>query len=104
MSYITQHLRARAAATGETRHVNLKGGARLAVRIHALTSGQQVILTIGRRGAKVGTTEEVTFKRDCLVPAHATRYPADPAAQATKQLDGEIWHLVGYSWNEEFDI
>ncbi|KAB8140706.1 hypothetical protein F8S13_22110 [Chloroflexia bacterium SDU3-3] len=58
----------------------------------------QIVLTLGRADKPVGATEEITFRRDCLVPIGAQRYPAAPTAQVARVEDGVRWNLIGYTW------
>ena len=88
-------LHRRAAASGEDRALDLKGGARLAVRVQAGI----VTLTISRKAKRIGDTELITFKRDCGVPDSAIRFPLD--SQGTKEHDGATWHYIAYRWRED---
>lgn len=87
-------LRRRAAASGEDRALDLKGGARIAVRVQA----EIVTLTISRSKKPLGATEIETFKRDCGVPSSAIRFPME--GQRTIDREGEIWHAITYRWAE----
>lgn len=96
LSSIYTELHRHAARTGTDRHQELGRGARIAVRVKAGV----VTLTISRKGKKVGDTELITFRRECGVPATATRYPIDE--QATRKDDaGLLWWYVTYRWGEE---
>jgi hypothetical protein len=97
LSSIYIELHRAAARTGIDRAIDLKGGARLAVRVQAGI----VTLTISRKAKKLGTTEIDTFKRDCGVPASAIRFPLD--TQGTKEHDGATWFYVAYRWAEGVD-
>lgn len=90
--YIELHRRA--SETGEDRATDLKGGARLAVRVN----GDIVTLTISRKGKRLGDTELTVFKRDCGVPATAIRFPADE--QGMIERDGATWHYIAFRWRE----
>lgn len=95
LASIYLQLHHQAARTNTDRRYDLKGGARIAVRV------QQGVttLTIARKGKKVGATELETFKRDCGVPAYASRWPADD--QATRNDDaGLLWFYITYRWAE----
>jgi hypothetical protein len=86
-----------AARSGTDRALDLKGGARLAVRVqNGVTT-----LTIARKAKKVGDTELITFKRDCGVPSDAVRFPSD--AQGTREYEGSIWYYITYRWAEGVD-
>src|SRR4051812_18816051 len=87
-------LHRRASETGEDRATDLKGGARLAVRVKAGV----VTLTISRVTKPLGATEIETFKRDCGVPATAERLP--DAGQRQRTRDGATWHTITYRWRE----
>jgi len=87
--YTELHRRAR--ESGEDRALDLKGGARLAVRVlDGVTT-----LTISRKGKRLGDTELVTFKRDCGVPTDAIRFPPDGQG-----LKGDAYY-VAYRWRDE---
>lgn len=88
-------LRRRAAGSGEDRATDLKGGARIAVRV----KDGVVTLTISRQKKPLGATEIETFKRDCGVPSTAIRFPLD--AQGTKEHDGVTWHYIAFRWADE---
>ena len=88
-------LHRRAAASGEDRALDLKGGARLAVRV----KDGVTTLTISRSKKPLGATEIETFKRDLAIPASAARYPAE--GQGTKEHDGMPWHYIAYRWADE---
>jgi hypothetical protein len=68
LTSIYTELHRQAARTGTDRAQDLKGGARLAVRV---LEGV-VTLTIARKGKKLGATEIEVFKRDCNVPETAS--------------------------------
>lgn len=98
MSHITTHytrLRALALSGRDVSH-DLKGGARLAVRVR----GDQVTLTIARKGVEVGQVEERTFRRDCFVPTSAERIPKE--GQSTRSEGSATWYLVGYRWEDNW--
>jgi len=90
--YLELHRRAR--ETGEDRALDLKGGARLAVRVE----GTQVTLTISRPKKPLGAGEIETFKRDCAIPANAIRFPLNE--QGTRTVDGMLWFYIAYRWLE----
>jgi hypothetical protein len=94
LSSMYQELHRRAAETGEDRALDLRGGARIAVRV----KDGVVTLTISRSKKKVGDTELITFKRDCGVPDDAARYPAE--GQGVKEHSGMPWHYIVYRWAE----
>ena len=94
LSSVYQELHRRARETGQDRSFDLKGGARIAVRV----SGDVTTLTISRKGKKVGATEIEVFKRDCGVPATAIRFPLDEQGQRT--VDGVVWHYLAFRWRE----
>jgi hypothetical protein len=82
-----------AARTGTDRPLDLKGGARLVVRVH----DGIVTLTISRKGKRLGATELVTFQQHCAIPAEAARYPAEGQG-----LKGDAYY-VAYRWAEGVD-
>lgn len=89
-----QELHRRASATGEDRALDLRGGARLAVRVQ----DGIVTLTISRSKKPVGATELETFRRDCGIPANAIRFPLDE--QGTRTVDGIRWWYIAFRWRE----
>ena len=91
LSSIYTELHRRAALTGEDRAIDLKGGARLAVRVQ----GDVTTLTISRQKKRVGDTELITFKRDCNVPETAARIPAEGQGQ-----HGDAWYIA-FRWRED---
>jgi hypothetical protein len=87
-------MKRRAALTGEDRAQELKGGARIAVRVQdGVTT-----LTISRKAKRLGDTEIVTFRRDCGVPSTAIRFPQED--QGTRTVDGLQWFYIAYRWRE----
>lgn len=95
LASIYTELHRQAARTGTDRRYELKGGARIAVRVQVGV----VTLTISRKGKRVGDTELITFRRECGVPATATRYPIDEQATRTDEA-GAQWWCVTYRWGE----
>lgn len=95
LSSIYTELHRNAARTGTDRAQDLRGGARLAVRVQAGV----VTLTISRAKKKIGTTELEVFKRDCGVPETAVRFPLDE--QGTKEHDGALWYYIAFRWAEK---
>lgn len=96
MSQITalyNHLLDRARKTGNTQRAPLFRGAAIAVTVKDDT----VTLTMGRADKDVGTTEEITFRRDCKVPEGARRIPAQ--GQKRQRIDNVEWHLIAYQWS-----
>lgn len=91
LSSMYQELHRQAERAGQDRALELKGGARLAVRVQQGV----VTLTISRAKKKVGSTELETFKRDCGVPASAVRFPQEDQG-TRKDSDGIIWWYVAY--------
>jgi hypothetical protein len=89
-----QELHRRALETGEDRALDLRGGARLAVRV----KDGIVTLTISRAKKQVGATELETFRRDCGIPASAIRFPLDE--QGTRTVDGVIWWYIAFRWRD----
>lgn len=82
-------------ATGQPARTSLYGGAELVV----LVASGSISLTIKRKGAPVGLTEEYTFRRDCGVPEEAERIPA--AGFKHKQLGplrADIVFYCGWKW------
>ena len=93
-----QELHRQAARTGQDRALELKGGARLAVRVRE----DVVTLTISRSKKPLGATEIETFKRDCGVPSTAIRFPQEE--QGTRKDDqGVLWWYIAYRWREVSD-
>jgi hypothetical protein len=88
-------LHRRAQQSGEDRALDLKGGARIAVRVQA----DITTLTISRSKKPLGATEIETFKRDCGVPASAIRFPLE--GQGVKEHGGMPWHYIAYRWRED---
>lgn len=97
LATLYSYMLTRARASGEWRGAQLPGGARLDVR----ATETKIKVVFSRREKPLGATELITFCRHCGVPAHATRTPADPAAQASR-ADGDetIWYVI-YAWNDE---
>ena len=94
LSSIYTELHRQAARTGQDRAQELKGGARLAVRV---LEGI-VTLTISRKGKRLGVSEIDTFKRDCGVPETAVRFPEE--GQQVREREGSQWHSISYRWRE----
>jgi hypothetical protein len=88
-------LHRRAQQSGADRALDLKGGARIAVRVQA----DITTLTISRSKKPLGATEIETFKRDCGVPASAIRFPLE--GQGVKEHGGMPWHYIAYRWRED---
>jgi len=95
LSNIFLEMKRRAGETGEDRATDLRGGARLAVRVRA----DVITLTISRKEKALGATEIETFKRDCGVPAGAERLP--DVGQRVRLRDGAQWHTITYRWRED---
>lgn len=95
LASIFTELHRNAARTGTDRAQELRGGARLAVRVQAGV----VTLTISRARKKLGDVEIVTFKRDCGVPANAARYPLE--GQGQKEIESVLYFFVAWRWNED---
>lgn len=95
LANIYLELHRQAQRTQTDRAIDLRGGARLAVRVkEGVTT-----LTISRKGKRVGATELETFRRECGIPAYASRWPAED--QATRKDDeGFLWFFVAYRWAE----
>lgn len=94
LSNLYTELHRRASESGQDRALDLKGGARLAVRVQ----GGVTTLTISRSKKALGSVEIETFKRDCGVPASAIRFPME--GQGVKEHDGMPWHYIAYRWRE----
>jgi hypothetical protein len=93
LSSIYTELHRRARDSGEDRSMELKGGARLAVRVlDGVTT-----LTISRKGKRLGDVEIVTFQHQCAIPSDAARYPAEG-----QSMHGDSW-FVAYRWAEGVD-
>jgi hypothetical protein len=95
--------------TGQDRHADLPRGARLAVRVEAISveghdiscpdqviTGYQITLTIARKNARVGDRELETFKRECRVPPDALRWPAE--GQKETEREGARYWIVAFRW------
>ena len=91
LSSIFTELHRNAARTGQDRAMDLRGGARIAVRVQAGV----VTLTISRKEKALGATEIETFKRDCAVPSDAERL------QRLRQREGATWHTITWRWRED---
>lgn len=89
---IYDHLVSRATRSGRDEHVDLGGGARLAVRVW----DGQIALTIARSPQRVGDRELITFVQVCRVPTKARRIP--PQDQKQREVDGKVWWVVGFTW------
>jgi hypothetical protein len=113
LSFITRifnHLLTDARRSGQVQQADLKGGARIYVRV-AGSAGSQVTVTFARRGKRLGDTELTTFGAHCNIPASAERLPASGQAerQSTRIVNdeehgsipiAETWYAVGYRWRE----
>jgi len=88
------HLLDRATATGQDQACQLRGGARIVVRVRAGV----ITLSLGRKEKPLGDREEITFKLACRVPTEASRIPT--TGQCERQKDGATWHIVGYRWSQ----
>jgi len=75
--------------------LKLSKGARLAVR----ATETEIALTMARPNRPLGDREERTFKLAGQVPPTARRIP--PVGQATREVDGKLFYLVGYVWREQ---
>lgn len=84
-----------AQETGADQARELRGGARLGVRV----LGDITTLTISRKSKRIGDVELRTFVRDCGVPATAIRFPLD--GQTVRERDGAQWHSVTFRWRDE---
>lgn len=72
-----QHILDRAAATGEVRRLDVpREGMRVAVRVTTNEQIRAITLTIARKGRRLGTGEEMKYRKLCKIPANATRSPA----------------------------
>jgi hypothetical protein len=94
LANIFLEMKRRATQTGEERATDLRGGARLAVRVQAGV----VTLTISRKAKKVGSTELEVFKRDCGVPSAAIRFPQE--GQNTRTVEDVLYYYIAYRWRE----
>ena len=94
LSSLYTELHRAAARTGTDRSIDLRGGARIAVRVQ----DGVVTLTISRKSKHIGDAELITFKRDCTVPETAVRFPLE--GQRIIERDGVVWHSVSYRWRE----
>jgi hypothetical protein len=93
ISSIYNELARNARRTGEARSTTLTKGARLTVRAGA----GYTVLTISRKGKRVGDGEIIVFTRECGVPAHAARNPRE--GQLTIVHENETWWYLSYRWN-----
>lgn len=87
---IFRQAKIQAAQSGTDRPLNLKGGARLVVRVQEGV----VTLTISRKTKRVGDRELITFREQCGIPPDAARWPAEGQAQKD-----DFWY-VAYRWAE----
>lgn len=92
---VYDHLLTKATRSGQDEHADLKGGARLALRV----MDGQIALTIGRSPQRVGDRELITFRQICRVPETARRIPTE--GQAQREVDGKTWYVVGFVWSLE---
>ena len=83
-----------AERTGEDRSLDLRGGARLALRVRAGV----VTLNIMRKGKQLGDRELAVFREKCGVPADAQRWPVD--GQGERAIGDVTWRYVAYVWRE----
>lgn len=84
-----------AQESGQDAARELRGGARIAVRVQA----DVTTLTISRKGKPIGAVELKTFLRDCGVPDDAIRFPLEGQRQVAR--DGAAWHSVSFRWRSE---
>lgn len=96
LTNIYTELHRRARETGEDRSADLRGGARLVVRV----LNDVTTLTISRPKKPLGATEIETFKRDLAIPIEAVRFPLEEQG-TRKGGDGVIWWYIAYRWREE---
>lgn len=87
-----------ARRTGQKRQMDLRGGARLGVRVR----DGWIILTIARKDKPVGDTELGTFRRICGVPATADRRPPHSQAVLVDEA-GTTWQYLIYVWEDRPD-
>lgn len=95
LAHLFAEAKRQAERTESDRALELSRGARLVVRV----DGAIVTLTIMRPKKQLGATELEVFKRDCGIPADASRFPRE--GQATRDRDGVTWHFIAYRWKEE---
>lgn len=93
---VYDHLLSKAKRSGNDERVDLKGGARLAVRVW----DGQIALTVARSPQRVGVRELITFRQICRVSETAKRIPSEGQAQRTDD-EGKVWHVVGFVWRRE---
>lgn len=97
LANLFMELKIQAARNQSDRALDLKGGARLAVRVlDGVTT-----LTISRKMKRLGDVEIVTFQQQCGVPSTAIRFPLE--GQRTIERDGATWHAITYRWAEGVD-
>ena len=96
LEVVYDHLLSKATRTGADERIDLKGGARLALRVW----DGQIALTIARSPQRVGDRELITFRQICRVPERARRIPEEDQAQR-KDADGKSWWVVGFVWTIE---
>ena len=92
---VYDHLLTKATRSGQDEHADLKGGARLALRV----MDGQIALTIARSPQRVGDRELITFRQICRVPETAKRIPETD--QAARRVEGKTWWTIGWVWTEE---
>lgn len=93
LSDLFMQAKLQAERTQTDRALDLRGGARLAVRVlDGVTT-----LTISRKAKRLSDTELVTFKRDCAIPTDAARFPTEGQG-----LKGDSYY-VAYRWAEGVD-
>jgi len=98
LSEIYRELRRNAARTGQDRAADLRGGARVAVRVRVGTT----TVTFSRRAVRLGDTELITFRQACGVPQLAERLPQ--AGQRTSEHAGATWYSVSYRWHDQVPV
>jgi hypothetical protein len=86
------HLLDRARASGQDRHVDLHGGARVAVRV----KDGLITVSIARTPQRLGDVEIITFHKHFQIPAHAVRFPEE--GQAKRTVDKTDWWMIGWTW------
>lgn len=88
-------LAAQARRRGTDQATELRGGARIAVRI---TPDGQYRVTFSRINRRLSDTEVVTFHRHCQIPGEATKKVGE-----TQLTPKEKRYWVAYAWREVVD-
>lgn len=96
-----KHTFERAKASGETRRMEIpREGIRLAVRVAVAENTQHITVTIGKKGRRVSTGDEIKYRKLCGIPERAKRLP-EQSSEQERRTEGEAeWFLIGFRWAE----